>query len=84
MTGGPAIAKSANIFQSDGKYIVAQMVFVGAPRGRDEDTQVVRFTAMGNVDSKFSSPISDFVGGSSRKCARPLRAQNPTHLAISN
>jgi len=48
--------------QSDGKYIVAEAVYVGAPRGRDVDTHVVRFTATGNVDSPFNSPIFDFVG----------------------
>jgi hypothetical protein len=40
VTGGSPVAKtkSADIFQSDGKYVLAQVTFVGAPRGRDEDT----------------------------------------------
>jgi len=62
VTGGSPAVKSADIFQSNGKYILAQVTFVGAPRGRDEDTQVFRFTATGNVDSTFNSPIFDFVG----------------------
>lgn len=62
VTGGPAAAKSANIFQSNGEYIFAGAVYVGAPRGRDLDTQVSRFNANGTLDTTFNSPIFDFVG----------------------
>ncbi len=62
VTGGRIIAKSANIFQTDGRYIVAETVVVGTPRNHDFDTHVVRFTAAGGLDSTFNSPTFDFVG----------------------
>jgi len=54
--GGPAT------FQSDGKYVVAKLVLEGSGRLRDLDTQVVRFTSNGAIDSTFNSPIFDFSG----------------------
>lgn len=62
VTSGTIVAKSANIFQSDSKYVIAQPVYVGAPRGRDLDVQAVRYTATGAVDSSFNTPIFDFSG----------------------
>ena len=52
----------ADSFQSNGGYLFAEEVAIGAARNKDDDTQVVRFTATGQVDSTFNSPIFDFSG----------------------
>lgn len=62
VTGGPVATASANIFETNRDYIVAESVYVGAPRGRDADTHAVRFTPNGSVDSTFNSPTFDFAG----------------------
>jgi uncharacterized delta-60 repeat protein len=49
-------------FLANGKYVWADTVYVGAPRNRDLDGHVVRFTATGAIDSTFNSPTFDFEG----------------------
>jgi uncharacterized delta-60 repeat protein len=61
-----AIVRTSNsgpsAFLSDGRFIAAESVAEGALRLRDTDTQAFRFTATGNIDSTFSSPLLDFGG----------------------
>src|SRR5579864_940262 len=61
-----AIARSSNsgpaAFLPDGSFIVAEAVSDGSFRRRDTDTKVVRFTAIGNIDPAFNSPLLDFSG----------------------
>lgn len=52
----------ATTFLSNGQYYFAEGVCVGPCRNRDNDSQVVRFTATGAIDSTFNSPTFDFVG----------------------
>jgi uncharacterized delta-60 repeat protein len=52
----------STVFLANGAYVFAETVFVGAPRNRDEDGHVVRFTAIGAIDSTFNSPTFDFEG----------------------
>jgi uncharacterized delta-60 repeat protein len=49
-------------FQPDGRYVFAEGLDEGNVRQRDADTQVVRFTATGGIDSTFNNPTFDFIG----------------------
>jgi uncharacterized delta-60 repeat protein len=66
VTGGTIIARAgsggADVFQSDGKYVLAQTVNAGLRRCKDFETQVIRFTSTGGVDSTFKSQTFDFTG----------------------
>jgi uncharacterized delta-60 repeat protein len=52
----------ATAFQPNGSYVVAKTVAEGNVRRRDLDTQVMRFTANGAIDTTFNGPTFDFVG----------------------
>ena len=52
----------STVFLANGAYVFAETVFVGAPRNRDEDGHVVRFTATGAIDPTFNSATFDFEG----------------------
>jgi uncharacterized delta-60 repeat protein len=65
VTPAPLVKSSrggSTTFLANGKYVWADTVYVGAPRNRDLDGHVVRFTATGAIDSTFNSPTFDFEG----------------------
>ena len=62
VTGGTIVVSSvggANVFQADGKYLLAQGAAGGAGEN-DTDTQLIRFNATGGVDFAFSNSPFDF------------------------
>jgi uncharacterized delta-60 repeat protein len=65
VTSGTIVATSKGenpIFQPDSSFIVSNGVLVGTPRNRDLDTQVMRFTPTGQLDSTFKTTVFDLIG----------------------
>ena len=51
----------SDAFQPDGNYLIPEGVFDGGGGYHDDvDTQMVRFTTAGAIDSTFNSPVFDF------------------------
>jgi len=69
VTGGTIAASAwsenpstASVFQSNGDYLLATVVAIGAARGHNFAAEVLRFTVTGSADSTFANPTFRFIG----------------------
>jgi len=61
-SAGSEQPSAANIFEPNGDYLFADLLFTGAPRGHNAAAQVLRFTPIGNPDPNFANPSFHYNG----------------------
>jgi uncharacterized delta-60 repeat protein len=76
-SAGGGFPSPASTFQSNGEYLLAKMVFIGAARARNGVVQVQRFASTGGVSSDFFAPSFHFAGTGSSTSAPNAIAVEP-------
>jgi uncharacterized delta-60 repeat protein len=73
------VPSTANVFQSNGDYLLAQIFVIGTPRNRNDAAQVLRFTSTGTLDASFANPVFRFTAASGSG-----EIDSPTGIAVQS